>query len=72
MPHDIAFLPMIDHLEATIVDCDAATRELCRAQLSLLVTQLERAGQQVPARLMELEALLTDAALEDQFDNMPV
>lgn len=65
-------LQIIDALEQAAMSCGSDAREECRARLHRMIGELERAGHPVPARLHEINAMLTDSTLEDAFDNMPV
>lgn len=69
---DPGLVPMIEDLEQAIAVCSPETREECRTRLHRMIAELELHGHPVPARLHELDELLTDSSVEDRFDNMPV
>ncbi len=72
MVKDPKLVPMIEELEQAVASCSADAREEVRTRLHAMIAQLESAGCHVPARLHELDEMLTDAHVEDAFDNMPV
>lgn len=59
-------------LEASIVGATAARRLELQPQLTKVIERLTMQGQQIPARLRNLNAVLLDEAIEDRFDNLPV
>ncbi|MFC4666999.1 hypothetical protein ACFO5X_00410 [Seohaeicola nanhaiensis] len=59
-------------LEASIIGAPAARRLELQPQLNKVIERLAMQGQQVPARLRNLNAVLLDEAIEDRFDNLPV
>ncbi|MFU8882550.1 MAG: hypothetical protein ACNA7Q_09305 [Rhodobacterales bacterium] len=70
LPNDLMH-PLAD-IEARI---RATPPDQCRqlhADLRRLCDRLEHKGFELPDRLRNLDRMLTEAAVEDQFDNMPV
>lgn len=59
-------------LEASIIGAPAARRLELQPQLTKVIERLAMQGQQVPARLRNLNAVLLDEVIEDRFDNLPV
>jgi hypothetical protein len=71
--------PLPNDLMHPLADIEARIRatppDQCRqlqADLRKLCDRLERRGFDLPERLRNLDRMLTEAAAEDQFDNMPV
>jgi hypothetical protein len=73
-PHALptALMRPIDDIEARIRATPPQERLELRADLQRLCQRLERAGYVVPERLRNLDLALGDAAIEAQFDNMPI
>jgi hypothetical protein len=70
LPNDLMH-PLADieaRIRATPPD---QTRQL-HADLRRLCDRLESKGFELPERLRSLDRMLTEAAVEEQFDNMPV
>lgn len=59
-------------LEAALRATPAAARAELQGDLHRLCHRLTQGGYAVPERLRALDALLTDAATEARFDNLPV
>ncbi|MEM8731413.1 MAG: hypothetical protein AAGF79_15995 [Pseudomonadota bacterium] len=59
-------------LEGRIKGATAAGRLALQPELERLVRLMERDGQQVPARLRNLDAELTGEVIEARFDNVPI
>ena len=59
-------------LETKIRDAEDCDRSALHAQLNKVLSDIERAGERVPARLRRLELDLRDQEIEACFDNMPV
>lgn len=72
MVRDTGLVPMIEELEQAVTACSDDMRDEVQARLHRLIAQLQAEGAPVPQRLHDLDAMLTDAATEDGFDNMPV
>lgn len=72
MVKDPGLVPMIEELEQAVVACAPSAREEVRKRLHAMIEKLEAEGHPVPQRLHELDEMLTDASVEDRFDNMPV
>jgi hypothetical protein len=70
LPQDLS--RPIDDIEARIRATPIQDRLELQADLHRLCLRLEREGYEVPERLRNLDQILTDAATEAQFDNMPV
>ena len=70
LPRDLIL--MMKALEAEIRATLPEARVELQGDLHRLCVRLEHEGYQVPERLRALDALLTDAATEAQFDNLPV
>ncbi|MGD9862627.1 MAG: hypothetical protein AB7S99_05385 [Pseudodonghicola sp.] len=61
-----------EQLEQKLAGACATRRLEIQPQLSLVLARLQGDGHRVPQRLRRLEAMLTQEAVEAQFDNMPV
>ena len=59
-------------LEARIRGAKSGERHLYQPELHKLVHAVRTAGHEVPTHLQELDNELTEAAIEAQFDNLPV
>ncbi|MDF1716137.1 MAG: hypothetical protein P1U75_05625 [Antarcticimicrobium sp.] len=68
--HDL--LTQAERMESRISAADRDQRLALQPQFSLILEQLEEQGEPVPKRLLRLEAALTEEAIEDRFDNMPI
>ncbi len=66
------FTRAIHILSTRIARCDAAQRHRFQADLHRLVERALAAGLDVPGDVHRLDDQLTDAAIEAQFDNMPI
>lgn len=62
----------VNELEDAIRATPPAARIELQADLHRLCERLSREGYVVPERLRRLDQILTDAAVEAQFDNLPV
>lgn len=65
-------LSQAERLESRIAAADRDQRLALQPQFSLVLDRLEKQGEPVPKRLRRLDAALTDEAIEDRFDNMPI
>jgi hypothetical protein len=65
-------LQPIHALEALIRATPETERAQLQGDLHRLCERLEREGYVIPARLRELDELLTDSQVESRFDNLPV
>lgn len=63
-----AFEALSEKIEAL----PAGRRQECQAELHALVEKAEALGVKLPVAARDLDDELTDAAIEAQFDNMPV
>lgn len=72
MVRDTQLVPMIEELEQAVAVCSDKTRGEVQARLRAMMDRLRTEGAPVPQRLHDLDQMLTDAATEDGFDNMPV
>lgn len=70
LPQDLIL--MMSGLEAQIRATPLAQRVELQADLHRLCERLVRDGYEVPDRLRALDALLTEAAEDGPFDNLPV
>lgn len=70
LPHDL--IHPLAEIEAMIRATPAEARSQLRADLQSLCNRLNREGYELPERLANLNRMLTDAAVEAQFDNLPV
>ena len=61
-----------ERLETRICAADRDQRLALQPQFSLILERLEEQGEQVPRRMRRLDAALTEEAIEDRFDNMPI
>lgn len=61
-----------EHLEAMIERASANKRLELQPEFSRVLKRLNDGGVPVPARMRNLEAMLTDEVIEARFDNMPV
>jgi len=68
--HDL--LTQAERMESRISAADRDQRLALQPQFSLILERLEEQGEPVPKRLLRLEAALTEEAIEDRFDNMPI
>ena len=59
-------------IEARIRTTQPGQRSELQADLHALCSRLEREGFDLPERLRNLDRMLTEAAVEEQFDNLPV
>lgn len=59
-------------LEKQIGMAPKSRRLALQPQFSKVLHELKLRGDQVPARMRDLESELTDEAIEARFDNMPV
>ncbi len=59
-------------LHQTILNTAEDSRYLLQPHLAGLLARVEAAGQPIPRDIRALNDELTDAAIEAQFDNMPV
>lgn len=66
------FSRAVADLEARIGTASPAGRVALQPELADLLRRMQEAGVPVPARLRNLDAELTDEAIEDRFDNVPV
>lgn len=62
----------IADLETRIQAATPRGRAELQGDLRRLCEKLELGGYEIPERLGNLDAMLTDAAIEAQFDNLPV
>jgi hypothetical protein len=72
MVKDPRLVPMIEELEQAALSCPADARDEVRKRVHAMIARLEAEGHHVPQRLYELDEMLTDASVEDAFDNLPV
>ncbi len=68
--HDLTH-PLAE-IEAMIRATPVEARGQLRADLQSLCNRLDREGYDMPERLANLNRMLADAAVEAQFDNLPV
>jgi len=61
-----------ERLENRISAADRAQRLALQPEFSLILERLAEQGEQVPKRMRRLDAALTEEAIEDRFDNMPI
>lgn len=61
-----------EDLEREISRCDQDRRLALQPEFARTLALLSAGGERVPARLKQLDSVLTDEAVEAQFDNMPV
>lgn len=59
-------------LEQRILAAGPCSRSRYQPQLSSIVHRMEQNGLKVPGNLRQLDVVLTEEAIEDRFDNMPV
>lgn len=59
-------------LAARIAKLPEPERQACRPELHALVERAEAAGVPIPEAARQLDEFLSDAAIEAQFDNLPV
>jgi len=59
-------------LSRRIAALPEADRAACRADLHMLVEKALTAGLHIPEAVRDLDDLLTEAAIEAQFDNLPL
>jgi hypothetical protein len=59
-------------LEQRILAAGPNLRSQYQPELSSIVHRMEEIGLRVPGHLRQLDVVLTDEAIEDRFDNMPV
>ena len=64
----LAFEALSQKIEAL----PATRRQDCQAELHALIERAETLGIKLPAVARQLDDELTEAAIEAQFDNMPV
>lgn len=72
MVRDTRLVPLIEELEQAVAACSDDMRDEVQTRLHVLMARLRAEGSPVPQRLHDLDEMLTDAATEDGFDNMPV
>ncbi|MFD1508671.1 hypothetical protein [Lacimonas salitolerans] len=72
MVRDTRLVPMIEELEQAVAVCSDEMRDEVQARLHVMMAKLRAEGTPVPQRLRDLDQILTDAAAEDRFDNMPI
>ncbi|SDN37993.1 hypothetical protein SAMN05216196_101342 [Lutimaribacter pacificus] len=72
MVKDPRLVPMIEELEQAAMACAPEAREEVRKRLHSMIAQLRAEGHPVPQRLRDVDEMLTDASVEDRFDNMPL
>ncbi len=65
-------LSQAEQLEHRISAADRDQRLALQPQFSQVLERLEEQGAPVPNRLRRLDAALTQEAIEDRFDNMPI
>ena len=70
IPEDL--IRSMQQIEAEIRATPLEERVALQGDLHRLCARLQREGYDVPDRLRALDDLLTDAATEAQFDNLPV
>ena len=68
--HDL--LTQAERMESRISAADRDQRLALQPQFSLILERLEDQGEPVPKRMRRLDAALTEEAIEDRFDNMPI
>ena len=66
------FRAELDALAERIGEMPETQRHSCQAELHSLLHRAKRAGLRLPEEARQLDEVLTDAAIEAQFDNMPV
>ncbi|MDQ2091382.1 hypothetical protein [Marimonas arenosa] len=59
-------------LSQRIAALPEAERQACRGELHALVERAEAAGLHIPEAVLSLDEQLSDAAIEAQFDNLPL
>lgn len=59
-------------IEAKIAQAGPCGRTQYQPELSRIVQHMRASGVRVPSRLRKLDMVLTEEAIEDMFDNMPV
>ncbi len=65
-------LSQAERLEERIFAADRDQRLALQPQFSQVLERLEEQGEAVPRRMRRLDAALTEEAIEDRFDNMPI
>lgn len=61
-----------ERLEARILNETGPARLAMRPEFSRVVSRIRSSGLRVPGRFRRLETALSDEAVEEMFDNMPV
>ena len=69
---DKTILEAIATIEDRIDAASPESRDAVLSELRSMMSDLRAKGRKVPQRLRELEEMLIDEAVEDQFDNLPV
>ena len=69
---DKTILEAIATIEDRIDAAPSDSRDAVLSELRSMMSDLRAKGRKVPQRLRELEEMLIDEAVEDQFDNLPV
>ena len=59
-------------IESRITEAGPFDRTRLQPELNLILKRMEADGVRVPRRLRQLDEILTEELIEDQFDNMPV
>lgn len=59
-------------LESRIAEAGPAKRLELQPELTKVLNRMEADGVVIPRRLRDLDAILTEEAIEARFDNMPV
>ncbi|GAA6199580.1 hypothetical protein [Aquicoccus sp. SU-CL01552] len=65
-------LTQAERLESRISTADRDQRLALQPQFSQVLERLAEQGAPVPNRLRRLDAALTEEAIEDRFDNLPI
>ena len=61
-----------ERLEKEITMAPADARLRLQPEFARVIDKMKAAGLAVPARMRSLDVALTEEAIEDRFDNMPV
>lgn len=72
MVNDVQLVPLIEELELAAQSCTAQSREKLQIRLHHVIDELKADGVHVPQKLFDLEDVLIESCVEDQFDNLPV